>query len=350
MFELFKFPFFTKPQSIQKVQSLSPQSSTYSLTLRGGLNRKLTIEEMDNNFLYVLENASGGGGSVTGTPSQIAYFDNSGNLTGDDNFYRDPETKQSFNAVEVWLMNLPVFSGTGLNDLNAGTDGYYTGLTSSVYTITITTGLSPMMVNPMGASPNQFEWTSTGGASGSGTCSSSFQLLDENVGISFGNISGHTIGDQWTLSFTPFTFAQFVGNLSNNFGIGNVVIDQTNNIGVLNGVVGDTYPKPNIGIYALGTPETNQAALQYDVIDNTSFKVTLISQVDGTFSNLEVESTGVTVKTNLGEYTLPTNTDQGFMYQENGVSNWTNGVSGTYSTDGKLVTVTNGLITKISLI
>jgi hypothetical protein len=39
--------------------------STYSLTLRGGLGRKLTIQEMDENFLYVLENATGGGGSST---------------------------------------------------------------------------------------------------------------------------------------------------------------------------------------------------------------------------------------------------------------------------------------------
>lgn len=38
--------------------------STYSLTLRGGLGRKLTSQELDNNFLYVLENASGGGGAT----------------------------------------------------------------------------------------------------------------------------------------------------------------------------------------------------------------------------------------------------------------------------------------------
>lgn len=36
-----------------------------SLTLRGELGRKLTIEEMDNNFLYVLENATGSGGGGT---------------------------------------------------------------------------------------------------------------------------------------------------------------------------------------------------------------------------------------------------------------------------------------------
>jgi hypothetical protein len=40
--------------------------ATYSLTLRGQNQSKLTIEELDNNFLYVLENATGGGGGATG--------------------------------------------------------------------------------------------------------------------------------------------------------------------------------------------------------------------------------------------------------------------------------------------
>ena len=38
--------------------------ATYSLTLRGDLGRKLTIQEMDENFLYVLQNASGGSGAT----------------------------------------------------------------------------------------------------------------------------------------------------------------------------------------------------------------------------------------------------------------------------------------------
>jgi hypothetical protein len=38
--------------------------ATYSLTLRGQKQSKLTIEELDNNFLYVLENATGGGATV----------------------------------------------------------------------------------------------------------------------------------------------------------------------------------------------------------------------------------------------------------------------------------------------
>lgn len=38
--------------------------STYSLTLRGEKGQKLTAQELDNNFLYVLENATGGGGAT----------------------------------------------------------------------------------------------------------------------------------------------------------------------------------------------------------------------------------------------------------------------------------------------
>lgn len=44
---------------------------TYSLTLRQDLNRKLTVEELDNNFLY-LENRSGGSVSIGATGPQGA--------------------------------------------------------------------------------------------------------------------------------------------------------------------------------------------------------------------------------------------------------------------------------------
>lgn len=37
---------------------------TYSLTLRSLKGSKLTTQELDNNFLYVLENASGGSGAT----------------------------------------------------------------------------------------------------------------------------------------------------------------------------------------------------------------------------------------------------------------------------------------------
>jgi len=60
-------------------------ASTYSLTLRGDLDRKLTIEEMDNNFLYLQEN---GGGSITGNPSEVLYFDTNGYVTSDSSFIR----------------------------------------------------------------------------------------------------------------------------------------------------------------------------------------------------------------------------------------------------------------------
>ena len=46
---------------------------TYSLTLRGEKGSKLTTEELDDNFLYVLENASGGGGA-TGPQGATVLF------------------------------------------------------------------------------------------------------------------------------------------------------------------------------------------------------------------------------------------------------------------------------------
>lgn len=59
--------------------------ATYSLTLRGEKGQKLTAQELDNNFLYVLENATGGSAPLADYDSGIAVpvqfaglmFDNS---------------------------------------------------------------------------------------------------------------------------------------------------------------------------------------------------------------------------------------------------------------------------------
>ena len=44
---------------------------TYSLTLRGDLNRRLSYEELDNNFLYLEE--AGGGGGATPNPYFVIF-------------------------------------------------------------------------------------------------------------------------------------------------------------------------------------------------------------------------------------------------------------------------------------
>jgi len=57
--------------------------STYSLTLRTDKGSKLTSQELDNNFLYVLENSSG---SVDIDHTQVAFGSTSSGLTSSEHF------------------------------------------------------------------------------------------------------------------------------------------------------------------------------------------------------------------------------------------------------------------------
>jgi len=64
---------------------------TYSLTLRSDLNRKLTIEELDNNSLYLQQLAlsgtsSGGGSGATGSVGATGPQ----GATGPSGVVRDP--------------------------------------------------------------------------------------------------------------------------------------------------------------------------------------------------------------------------------------------------------------------
>lgn len=83
--------------------------ASYSLTLRGDLDRKLTIEEMDNNLLYLQEN---GGGTITGNPSEVLYFDTNGDVTSDSSFTRGT------NSTHIELLN----TGTTSHYIHQGND------------------------------------------------------------------------------------------------------------------------------------------------------------------------------------------------------------------------------------
>lgn len=58
--------------------------STYSLTLRENLNRKLTSSEVDGNFLYIID-LMGGTGSTAGIPDGTPLKDSDGNIIFDPN-------------------------------------------------------------------------------------------------------------------------------------------------------------------------------------------------------------------------------------------------------------------------
>jgi hypothetical protein len=83
--------------------------STYSLTLRGTKGQKLSSQELDNNFLYVLENATGGssefnGGTVSGFTQFLGGLSSSGtfsHLFNGINLQSDPNFSQPFSKFYI---------------------------------------------------------------------------------------------------------------------------------------------------------------------------------------------------------------------------------------------------------
>ena len=81
-----------------------------------------------------------------------------------------------------------VFNGSGLDDLTPG--GLYTGTSSTFFTVVLQTT----------ASPNTFKWKKGSGAFTTGVnCSTSPIALSDGVTIKFGALTGHTIGDTWSI-------------------------------------------------------------------------------------------------------------------------------------------------------
>jgi hypothetical protein len=79
-----------------------------SLILRGDKGQKLTSQELDNNFLYVLENATGGsefnGGTVSGFTQFLGGLSSSGtfsHLFNGINLQSDPNFSQSFSKFYI---------------------------------------------------------------------------------------------------------------------------------------------------------------------------------------------------------------------------------------------------------
>jgi hypothetical protein len=79
-----------------------------SLILRGDKGQKLTSQELDNNFLYVLENATGGsefnGGTVSGFTQFLGGLSSSGtfsHLFNGINLQSDPNFSQAFSKFYI---------------------------------------------------------------------------------------------------------------------------------------------------------------------------------------------------------------------------------------------------------
>ena len=96
--------------------------------------------------------------SLTGTPTEVVYFDALGNPTSDSLFTSNATTKARVAARTTTQVDTPVeFDGTGVDDLTVD----YSGSTAAEpvgYTVTISAG------DP--TSPNKFSWVDTDGNSG----------------------------------------------------------------------------------------------------------------------------------------------------------------------------------------
>ena len=84
---------------------------TYSLTLRGEKGQKLTPQELDNNFLYVLENASGG---ATGPQGTTVEFESGFEPNVFSGFYKTDQKFTGFGQTNSsWrlLASVPLVEG-----------------------------------------------------------------------------------------------------------------------------------------------------------------------------------------------------------------------------------------------
>lgn len=325
-------------------------SNPSSLVLRKDKGSKLSIEEMDNNLLYLESN---GGGSITGTPSEIAYFDTDGNITGDENFTRDALTGETTIGSIGWILQTPVFSGTGLNDLENNLQSF-TGPTSSIYTVTITSGTTPPMLIPgvtmsAMADANKFDWVCSTGASASGvTITRDFQELDNGVYIRFITTIGHTINDSWTFGFTLAEGLILAGSQFGNYFIGNVMF--TDNILGLNIIDSSS------SIIGIINQQNNDNSLFQTATDGSGYSLDMEARFGSTYSSILLDTSGLGIRFsyNTGEYYFPTTNSAGYgalVNDGNGLLGWVSGYSGTYSTgDGGIVTVNSGIITGINYV
>lgn len=323
-----------KPQHIPMLMALQ---NNYQLTLRGEKGSKLTIEELDDNFRFFLDNI----GTISGTASEIAYFGQDGFLTSDSGFTRTEDTTQILHTF--WTPNYPQFSGnTNWPMVGIAANGYYTGPTNSVYTIIISA-----------TGPNDFfDWSDNTGASGSNIeiNSGNGNLLDSEVGVYFPNSNGHDIGDTWTFDMIEIESFHVNGDAIGNGGIVNATFDQTNNIASIN-LLGNATGRPNGALYGLINQQTgDQGLVNITSFDGISFRVDIYAGDGNNGSQLKMDAKAIGFNFSSGdEYYFPTTNGSGPLVNDGaGNLSFTTGFSGTYSTgEGMIVTVTNGIIMSV---
>ena len=347
--------------------------STYSLSLRGNLGRKLTIQELDNNFLYVLENASGGSASIGSEFEQT-------NTTSGFKLINKTEIFDTIAGLTLSLVG-SYFTNSTTSWINGIVESQG-GETQSLMTYIDTSGnLHQISVSEIDAALGAFNITSSIGTSLTmATAGSAWSYIDFNneiqniVIISDIGIRNY-VATQSSISFgsvvDPFNspiaqdFVTIDGrgnfesfNPNSGFSIGNVS-DNTDFIGLTASYAGVwDNGSPFQGIGLISVPDFgitfSSMVVNYGGGDEQQvrvfpgFGIQIISDMGGTQSYIYVNEGKVDLSFgNNSQIELVDNTIK--LSSSDIVVNGATGFSGTYSTgDGTIATVVNGIITDIS--
>ena len=311
----------------------SGQTNDYTLLLRKDKGTKLTIDEMDNNFLYV-SNLS------HGTPSRIAYFDDNGKLNSNSNLLHNDNGDTLISNIK-WMPNKS-YNGT-LND-NIITYGKFNGPTSSTYTITITS---------IGSSPSSIEeisWVSNNGTSASNIAIDNDIELEYGLFIYFSDDTPHQLGDEWLLNFVPIQTISTNGDIFGEFtGVGNIMIDDTNGVISID-ALGDINGNSNGTILGLVNPYNNSSSFIRNVsLNNNTFEMNLTVSKGSSYSTISLTNNSISFQFDTGNVIIPSINSQGVMVNDgDGNLYYQDGLYGTYSIGSNVLTLVNGIITNIN--
>ncbi len=153
-------------------------------------------------------------GGTPSSPLNSIQYNNAGSFYGDSLFTRDATTNltQIGRTSESYVVSDPIFLGVGLDDLQSGTFGGYTGSLPNTYTITI---------DSTGILGDTFSWSDSYGNSGSGvSITGGAQTLSYNILIALSSNGGHTLNDSWTFTVSATTVTSDFSLTDNGVGLG----------------------------------------------------------------------------------------------------------------------------------
>lgn len=161
---------------------------------------------IDNTFYTIDTNGTGSSlGKLTSSSGPVKMIANGYQifLTDGENAYvyqyKDSTARRAGTFLILSQMSsvigVPVFLGTGLNDMSAL--GSYTGTVNKNYVVVVDSIGTP------GVTADTFKWSMDGGLTYVHTniaINGGLQLLDEGIEVKFGHVTGHSLNDQWTFS------------------------------------------------------------------------------------------------------------------------------------------------------